>query len=155
MLEQEIRKQIEHFLEDRPDLFLIKYQLSPTNDVEVVIDGDNGVKIQDCVNLNRQIENNVDREKEDYALKVSSYGLSQPLINPRQYEKNINRKIEIHANDGKKYNGTLVKADENEVELQWKARVPKEIGKGKTTKTFNQIIEYKDISQAKVVLTFN
>ncbi len=154
MLKEKIQIQIDEFLKQRPDLFLIKYHLSPTNEAEVVIDGDKGVCISDCVALNRMIENNVDREQEDYALRVSSYGLTQPLIDARQYKKNLGKKIEVNTKDSQNYKGTIVKAEKDAVELQWKARVPKEVGKGKVTKSFNKVIKYSDMSQAKIVLTF-
>lgn len=50
-----------------------------------MIDGDNGVSINDCISVSRAIEHNLDREEEDFSLEVTSYGISLPLRVPRQY----------------------------------------------------------------------
>ncbi len=154
MLKEKIQKQIDEHLQENPDIFLISYSLSPRNDVEVVIDGDNGVSIEDCLKLSRKIENNVDRELEDYALRVSSYGISNPLMMPRQFLKNIGKKIALSTKEGEKIKGNISKAEEEGIEVEWKERVPKEIGKGKVSKTFTQYIKYNDIEKANIIITF-
>jgi ribosome maturation factor RimP len=62
----EFRKNIETllstFLETREDLFLIDLKISAADDVTVILDGDNGVTLQDCLDASRAIEfNNVCR----------------------------------------------------------------------------------------------
>lgn len=50
--------------------------------------------------------------------------------------------------------GTLVAADEDVVVLQWKAREPKPIGKGKVTVQKTATVAHKDIIEAKVKIVF-
>lgn len=59
------------------DLFLVEVKVSKDNCIEVFIDGDNGVKIQDCIDLSRGIEARFDRESEDFQLSVLSWGLGR------------------------------------------------------------------------------
>ena len=73
------------------DLFLVEVKVSKNNNIQVFIDGDNGVKIQDCIDLSRQLEECLDRESEDFELSVLSFGLEEPLKMQRQYVKNIGR----------------------------------------------------------------
>ena len=63
------------FLEDS-DLFAVKITVSKDNNIRLFIDGDNGVTIDDCVGLSRHIEGNLDRDKEDFELNVSSSGVA-------------------------------------------------------------------------------
>ena len=62
----EIRAQVEQllndFLAEREDLFLIDIKFSVTDHVRVIIDGDNGVTLQDCLDASRAIEFNMDRD---------------------------------------------------------------------------------------------
>ena len=50
--------------------------------------------------------------------------------------------------------GKLVKVNDTEIELNWKAREPKPIGKGKVTVQKEAVLEYKNIVEATVVITF-
>ena len=73
----------------------------------------------------------------------------------RQFVKNIGRELEVVDREKNKETGTLEKATENDITIVWKAREPKPIGKGKVTVDKEWSIEYEDIKQAKVVITFN
>lgn len=153
MLKDKIEKSAQDFLATRPDLFLIDLQLNGKAEVQIVVDGDQGVTIKDLTSFTRFIENQVDKEVEDYALNISSFGLSNPLQLPRQFQKNIGRKLQITA-QGKQYTGTLNKADDDAIEIAWKERVPKEIGKGKQTKEFTETFTYNQIEKATIIITF-
>lgn len=145
---------LEDFLAEREDLFLIELRISPTNDITVIIDGDDGVTLQDCLDASRAIENNLDREVEDFSLQVHSFGLSGPLQNERQYHKNIGRELEVTLNDDSEISGELIKSDENSIILLLKYRKPKEIGKGKVDVEEEKEIEYKNIKKTLVKIRF-
>ena len=53
-----------------------------------------------------------------------------------------------------KFEGNLTAADNEEITLEWKAREPKPVGKGKHTVQKKQEIAFSDIKEAKVVLKF-
>ena len=65
------------------------------NQIKVIIDGDNGVLVEDCMFVSRAIEHNLDREEEDFSLEVASAGAASPLTHTRQYIKNIGRTLEV------------------------------------------------------------
>ena len=69
------------------NMYVTGIKIGSDNHINVFLDGDEGVTIKDCVGVSRAIEGNLDREKEDYALDVSSHGATTPLIMPRQYKK--------------------------------------------------------------------
>jgi ribosome maturation factor RimP len=153
-----MRKKVEDLLKDalaeRPELFLIDLSISETNQIRVIIDGDQGVKVQDCIDISRAIEHNLDREEEDFSLEVLSAGVSEPLKMVRQYENNVGRKLKVKTSE-QNFEGNLVNVSDEEITLQWKAREPKPVGKGKVTVQKEMVIPYKDIVEAKVMITFN
>ena len=67
-------------LEENESLFLIDFSVSENNQIRVIIDGDNGVTVNDCITISRAIEHNIDRDEIDFSLDVSSAGVSLPLV---------------------------------------------------------------------------
>ena len=100
------------------DQFIVSIDVSPSNQISVLLDSDKGITIRDCVNISRQIEGNLDRESEDFELNVSSSGLGQPFKILRQYKKNIGKEIEVVLKDGRKVEGILKQVDEDGFELE-------------------------------------
>ncbi|MCF6214113.1 MAG: ribosome assembly cofactor RimP [Flavobacteriaceae bacterium] len=142
-------------LEENTSLFLISATISVDNKIKVVVDGDEGVPLSECMRISRKIEHNLDREEEDFSLEVTTAGASEPLIMKRQYHKNIGRTLNVKLNDGSKIEGTLTEVLEDEIVLSWKAREPKPIGKGKVTVNKNATIAFEDIKEAKAKIIFN
>ena len=140
-------------LKEHTHLFLIDMEIASDNKIAVIIDGDQGVRVEDCIAISRAIEHNLDREEEDFSLEVSTPDIAHPLKVKRQYIKNLNRILKV-KNAEEEFEGTLVAADEDKIVLNWKAREPKLIGKGKVTVQKSVTIEYKDIIEAKVKIVF-
>lgn len=153
MREEQVKRLIEEALEENPSLFLIEFEIKGDNQILVVIDGDKGVSVNDCIALSRKIEHNLDREEEDFSLEVTSAGATSPLTLARQYKKNIGRKLEVKTNE-QKFEGNLEEATEEGITLTWKAREPKPVGKGKVTVKKEAALKYADIVEAKVKITF-
>ncbi|MEC4050243.1 ribosome assembly cofactor RimP [Flavobacterium sp. SUN046] len=141
-------------LEDRSDLFLIDLAINEANKITIAIDGDQGVVLQDCIDISRAVEDGLDREEQDFSLEVASVGVGSPLKFVRQYKKNIGRTLIVKTAD-EKIEAELVDANEDAITLSWTAREPKKIGKGKETVQKNQIIPYTDIKEAIVTINFN
>lgn len=137
----------------RPELFLIDLTVSADNRIRVIMDGDEGVTVDDCIEISRAIEGNLE-ESDDFAIDVMSAGLSESLVLPRQYRKNIGRQLDIVKKDGIKIKGEVVDATDEECTITWTVREPKPIGKGKITVTKEAKLPYEDIKEAKVVITF-
>jgi len=154
-MQEKVLPLLEQALADNPSLFLIDVSISENNQIRVIIDGDNGVTVEDCIAVSRAIEHNLDREAEDFSLEVMSAGVSEPLTLPRQYKKNVGRKLKVKTEAGETIEGELTQSDEDTVTLQWKAREPKPVGKGKVTVQKEAVLPYKEIVEAKVMITFN
>lgn len=154
----EFRKKIEEllneFLETRKDLFLIDLKFSAGDDITVILDGDNGVTLQDCLDASRAVEFNMDREEHDFSLQVMSAGLSEPLSTPRQFNKNLGREIEVMLEDASIIEGELAKVDDEKITLVLRYRKPKEVGKGKVDVEEEKEIPYSEIKKALVVIKF-
>ncbi len=153
MLQERVENLLEEAFQEYNSLFLISLNISDQNHILIVIDGDKGVSVDDCIAVSRKIENNLDREEEDFSLEVASSGVSEPLKFPRQYQKNIGRKLEVNTKTDK-FVGNLTDVNEDGIVLSWKAKEPKPIGKGKVTVDKEAKIAFQEIEKAKVVITF-
>jgi len=149
-----IKKLVNEAIEENSSLFLIGLNFLPNNKIFIEIDGDQGVSLKECVRISRAVEHNLDREEEDFSLEVTSPDISKPIVVKRQYKKNINRNLQVKLTDNSTIEGVLKNVDEIAIELEWKAREPKPIGKGKITVVKNKKIPFKDILEAKVKLLF-
>ncbi len=154
MLKNKVEELLQNALEERQDLFLISFTFGLDNAIKVVIDGDNGVLVEDCMFISRAIEHNLDRDEEDFSLEVLSAGAASPLTTPRQYKKNVGRNLEVKTNEDQNIEGQLVETNETSIKLTWKAREPKPVGKGKVTVTKEATIALEDIKEAKVKIKF-
>ena len=143
---------VEAFLE-KPSVFLIDLTITDSFKIIVNLDGDNGVVLQDCIDISRAIENNLDREEQDFSLEVASVGVGSPLKMIRQYKKNVGRTLIVKLAT-ETIEAELVEANDNFIILSWKAREAKKLGKGKETVQKRQEIPYTDIKEAIVTVTF-
>lgn len=153
-LKTRVEELLQAFLQTRPDLFLVDLKVSVASDITIILDGDQGVSIQDCLDASRAIEFNIDREEQDFSLQVMSAGLSEPLALPRQFQKNIGRDLEILLEDATKIQGELASVDDEKITLILRYRKPKEIGKGKVDVEEEREIPYSEIKKALVVIKF-
>lgn len=153
MLKDKVKVLLDSALEAHPSLFLIDFTIGGDSSIRVVLDGDHGVNLQDCMDISRAIEHNLDREEEDFSLEVTSAGATSPLTHPRQYPKNMGRILKVKSTSGE-LEGTLVQSSKDSITLEWKTREPKPEGKGKVTVQKSQEIGFSDIKEAKVVLKF-
>ncbi|HBT08248.1 MULTISPECIES: ribosome assembly cofactor RimP [Leeuwenhoekiella] len=154
MLKEKVAALLDEAFKEYPSLYLIDLKIKGNNEIVVIIDGDEGVSVQDCINVSRKVEHNLDREEEDFSLEVMSAGATEPLVNKRQYKKNEGRDLEVVLQDGAKIKGNLIQVHDEGIVLFWKERVPKEVGKGKMTVEKEEVVAYDAIKQAKVKIKF-
>ena len=79
--------------------------------VVVLIDGDQGVDIDRCAEISRELGNILEEEEmieSKYRLEVSSPGIEQPIKLIRQYHKNIGRDFKVDTFDGEQFKGKLI-----------------------------------------------
>jgi len=130
------------------DKFLVEIFIKPINRIFVFIDGDHGVTIADCIELNRFIESQFDREKQDFELNVSSSGADQPIRQQRQYVKNIGRSLQVKLSDDNTITGKLEAADDKGITLL----TPGDKKKKTAPETLN--LTFEEIKESKVVISF-
>jgi len=154
MFKDKVNDLLNKALEERQDLFLLDLKVSESNAIKVVIDGDNGVLVEDCMFISRAIEHNLDREEQDFSLEVASAGATSPMINKRQFKKNIGRLLAVKTKDDQVFEGKLTNCDDEGIFLEWKSKEPKPIGKGKVTVKKQVKLNFASILEAQVVIKF-
>lgn len=151
------RQALAEFIEkslEGTDCYLVEVTVNPGNEIKVEIDSDSTVDIDRCVELTRAIEQEFDRDKEDYELEVGSAGLTSPLRVRRQYEKYIGQEVETLGSDGKKHRGILRSADDGGFTLAEEIKVRKEGAKRPVTETVDVYFRYDDVKYTKYLLQF-
>jgi len=150
---QRIQQLVDEFLTENRGMFLVSLKIGGGNQIEVLIDSFQGVKMRDCVKLSRHIEGNLDREEEDFALQIASAGLSEPFKVFKQYEKNVGRKVDVKLKGGEKILGTMLSAEEGKaIVLETKSR--EKIGKKKQVVVKRHVLAFEQIDQTKIVISF-
>ena len=150
---EKVSRLLEEGLLEKPLLFLIDLTITESFKIIVTLDGDNGVALQDCIDISRSIDNNLDREEHDFSLEVASAGVSSPLKHIRQYKKNVGRILQVET-EGIIIEAKLAEANDEFIVMEWEAREPKKIGKGKETVQKRQEIPYSEIKKAIVIIIF-
>lgn len=146
--EKKIRQWVERELEGT-DKYLLALTIKPGNTIHVILDGDHGITIDDCVRVSRSIESNLDREQDDFELKVMSAGADQQLVNIRQYRKNIGRSLDLQLADGEELQGELLEVSESGILVKPAA------GKKKMKEPLpDRNVSFGEIRNARVILSF-
>ena len=88
MIEKEIIEGHLREILSTKDIFLVEVKVDSSSKIRVHIDKMEGISIDDCVGVSRELEGKLDRDQEDFALEVSSPGLDAPFRVREQYVKN-------------------------------------------------------------------
>jgi ribosome maturation factor RimP len=144
---QKIQTIVEEFIKGT-GLFLVAVKVSSANRITVLADNNNGITIDECAGIHREIEKNLDRETEDFELQVSSPGLDLPFAVIEQYHKNEGKKVEVVDIDGVKYAGKLKNITKGGFELETEVKV-----KGKTRELKDISFNFEQIKSTRVILT--
>lgn len=157
MITEAIQSQIEEWIaaNERPDVFVVDVVYhQPNNKLEAFVDSDTSLTLDDCARINRSVQEWLDEDGrlgEVYTLDVSSPGVSRPITLPRQFKKNLGRKIELKLEEGKE-TGIIIAADDVAVTIEYKARIVE--GKRKKTVVQQQTVNYDDIRTATIKIMF-
>lgn len=151
---EKVKNLLDKALEENTQLFLIDLDFSESNKISVILDGDSGVNLQDCINVNKFLDSGLETEDVEYSIEVASAGVSSPLKLVRQYKKNIGRTVKVKTISQGDFEASLSNADEQTATLTWSSREPKEVGKGKVTVQKSITIPYTDIKEAVVIISF-
>ena len=151
-IEKRVRELVEEKIADKPNLFLVDVKMHSNGKLIVLLDGDNGVGIDDCVAVSRHVGFHLEEEnviETAYNLEVSSPGIDFPLSSPRQYAKNMGRTLGIKMADGTKREGILSALTEDAIVIEEKIKE-----KGKKASTIETVIPIEQITETKVLISF-
>ena len=150
---QTVQGLVEKWLNDK-DYFLTDLTISDDDRIVVEIDHKEGVWIDDCVELSKFIEANLDRDVEDYELEVGSAGIGQPFKVRQQYVNNIGNEVEILFSDGSKLKGVLKDADDDGFTTVVKKKVKPEGAKRPKMVDEDLRLAYGEAKEVKAVIRF-
>ncbi|MDC0584161.1 ribosome assembly cofactor RimP [Bacteroidales bacterium] len=150
---EEVHNLFKEYIDDKK-FFIVDYSISSSNLIKLSVDGFDGVTIQDCVNISRLIEHNLDREKEDFELQVSSAGLSEAIKVQEQYFKNEGREMDIVLLSGEKVTGTMSNVNAESITLTYSKKEKVEGKKKKQLIEYTKEYRYDEISSARVNISF-
>ena len=159
-MKQEIVKELlSEALEENEALFLIELSFLAENKILIEVDGDKGVTLKECMRISRYINDNLDREEEDFSLDVGSPGLDQPLKVLRQYLKLIGQQVSVQPIEGKKMVGELVSVEEENgmvqgLVLKTREKMRIEGRKAKQWVEEEHKLQSSDIEWTKVIISF-
>jgi ribosome maturation factor RimP len=136
------------------EYFVVNISIKKGNFIEIVIDGDQGVNIQKCVDVSRSVEGSLDREAEDFELSVSSAGLGKPFKVYRQYIKNIGKEVEVTPAEGKPISGIIKQVDEDGFDLQVSVLERPENSKKKVEVVKTHRFAFNSMPKVKNIISF-
>lgn len=154
MIEKELIKDITEKYLEGTTMFLVDVVVKPGNAIVVEVDSDEGVSIDDCIALSRNIESYLDRDAEDFELEVGSAGITSPLKIPRQYKKNIGNEVEVLTKKGQKLSGVLKSCDDNSFVITVTKMVKPDGGKKKVAVDEDFSFVYQDVKHTKYLIRF-
>ena len=151
-VEAKIKVFIEEALEGS-NLFIVDFRILPKNRIVLLLDGDQGVGIDECAKVSRHVSHRMEEEnviEGAHTLEVSSPGVDYPLKFQRQYPQHIGRTLGVRLNDGKEYEGKLLKVDGEHISIEAKI---KEKGKKKVNLE-EMSFALSNIKEAKIKIIF-
>ncbi len=136
------------------DYFLTDLVITADNRIVVEMDHEEGVWIEDCVELSRFIEAGLDREQEDFELEVGSAGIGQPFKVLKQYEIHQGENVEVLTADGRKLIGTLSGVTPEHFVLTTTEKVREEGKKRPSLVERDITFKYDEIKWTKYLIDF-
>jgi ribosome maturation factor RimP len=151
-IEKRVRELVEEKIKDKPSLFIVDIKMHSNGKLVVLIDGDKGVGIDDCVAISRHVGFHLEEEnviETAYNLEVSSPGIDTPLKSVRQYVKNVGRNLMINMINGPKREGKLTGITADAIIIDEKIKE-----KGKRAEVIESTIPIDQIAETKVLISF-
>ena len=154
MIDKRIVSGIVNEWSENKEYFLVDVAVSSDDKIVVEIDHAEGVWIDDCVELSRFIESKLDREEEDYELEVGSAGIGQPFKVLQQYLIHIGKEVEVLTREGKKLEGVLKDANEENMTVTIQKKVKLEGSKRPKMVEEDVTYKYDEIKYTKYLISF-
>lgn len=150
-LAEQLKVYIEEAIADT-NLFIVEIKGIAVKRAMVLLDGDEGVKIEDCARVSRHINQKMEEDGLEEALislEVSSPGVDFPLKFERQYPQHVGRTLAIKLLDGREIEGKLLSIDAAVIAVEEKIKE-----KGKKVSLNNISLALSEIAEAKIKVTF-
>ena len=150
-LAEQLKVYIEEAIADT-NLFIVEIKGITVKRAMILLDGDEGVKIEDCARVSRHINQKMEEDGLEEALislEVSSPGVDFPLKFERQYPQHVGRTLAIKLLDGKELEGKLISIDAAVIAVEEKIKE-----KGKKVSLNNISLALSEIAEAKIKVTF-
>ncbi|MGB0524137.1 MAG: ribosome maturation factor RimP [Flammeovirgaceae bacterium] len=143
----------EGFLPDE-SIFVVDVKVSSKNasHIRVILDGDQGVSIDQCASISRQLGHYLEENDvmdHAYNLEVSSPGVDYPLQHLRQYQSRVGRKLELSLTEGEVIKGKLLEITEGQLRIAKEKKVKKKVEIEEVS------VAFEEIKEAKVLVSFN
>lgn len=109
----------------------------------IYITSENGVNLDLCEKISRVISPLIDLNPPlhgNYFLEVSSPGLERKLSKPKHFQNSLNEQICGKTNNGEKFDGELIFANEDEIKIK--------------NEENEEIIKISDIKNCKTYITW-
>lgn len=135
-------------------IFIVDITVSPQNNIVVELDAPHDLDIDTCASVTRAIEQDFDRDVEDYDLEVGSAGLTSPFRVRGQYEKNIGNDIEILTRDGRKIKAVLKAVGSNDFTFEYPVKVKEPGAKRPVIKMESETLGFDDAKSVKYLISF-
>ena len=135
--------------------FLVEVSVSAENDIEIVIEKEEGVvDWEDCAAIDQVMHATFNQDEEDYALTVSSAGLDRPFKVLKQYLKAKGTQVDVKFKGGKRLIATLEDATEDSITLNYTALEAVEGKKKKEKVEHTDTFSLTEINSVKPYITF-
>jgi len=149
----QIKKLVTDKIEDT-DQFMVSVEVKPGNNIQVEVDSMSGIGVQEFMAISRHIEGRLDREIEDFSLRVSSPGVGEAYKVLDQYKKNVGRKVKVKTNDDRELVGELISFDEEQICVKTKERKKVEGKKSKQVVKEDITIRLQNIKETNTEISF-
>lgn len=136
------------------DAFVVDITVSASNDIVVELDSPTGVDLDFCAEVNHRINEELDRDKEDYSLEVGTASLTAPFKVKGQYEKNLGNDVEVLTKDGKKLKGVLTEVADLTFTIEVEHKVKEPGAKRPVIVKEPMIIPYADAKRVNYLIDF-
>lgn len=135
-------------------MFVVGCTCTAGNEVELLIDSDTAVSIDACATLSRTVDEEFDRDEEDFSLTVASAGIGSELKCLRQYRKLIGSMVEVLLKDGTKICAQLEDATAEQLTLSFEEKQLIEGKKRKQLVTVTRAYPLGEIKYTKEYIDF-
>ncbi len=135
-------------------MFVVEINVSTSNVIHIYVDAYEGMTIEKCIAISRHVEHSLDREEEDFALEVSSPGLTESFKVREQYVKYTGKEIEVITAEGTKLEGLLKETGEDGFVLETSKREKVDGHKKKQLVVKQHDFKFDEIKSAKAVISF-